>query len=40
MELVAMRPDELLTSPRLAEMGVLSYVALVLLASRVTAEAP
>ena len=40
MELIAMRPDELLTSQRLAEMGVLSYVALVLLASRVTADAP
>ena len=34
MELVAMTPDELLSSQCLAEMGVLSYVALVLLASR------
>jgi ADP-ribose pyrophosphatase len=35
MELVTMTPRDLLTRQRFAEMGVLSYVALVLLASRV-----
>ena len=36
MELVAMNPDDLLTPQRIEEMAVLSYVTLVLLASRVT----